>query len=151
MSRPRVHSDWPAQDERNCDKRGILVDWGFDREKWDVEVGGVEVGGGGGEEELFEESDNYPFFKQVYYLFIYFIAFILFLNTLHQDFIGNHHVTFGGSGEAHGPVVVSMKPAPQQIIRESPVVSGFTRGAAFVIVRTIVRDERLVIPFKVKL
>ena len=45
-----------------------------------------------------------------------------------------------------------MKPAPQQIIRESPLVShGFIRGAAFVIVRTIVRDERLVIPFKVLL
>jgi len=128
VSRPRVHLDWPSLQEEDYDKE-MSLDFNFDREKWDVELGKEGGTHSEAEEELFEESDNYPYYK--------------------NEFIGHNHVSFGGQSENHGPVVVSMKPAPQQVIRDNPGVSAsFTRGAAFVIIRTIVRDERLVIPYK---
>ena len=47
---------------------------------------------------LFEEEENHPYFE--------------------QEFWGQTHFTFGGMSETHGPVVVSIKPAPQQVVRE---------------------------------
>ena len=60
-------------------------------------------------------------------------------------FAGQNYVTFGGSSETHGPVVVTMKHVPQFVIRDGYSMS---RGAAYVMTRTVVEDERLIIPFK---
>ena len=80
-----MHAEWPTPTREGGDKnnRDNLVVCDFDTEKWDVEVGGLAGGLGGGaelrEEELFEESDNYPFYKQVWIGVVFFGGVIIVL------------------------------------------------------------------------
>ena len=79
------------------------------------------------DETLYEEEEHIPYYGQM--------------------FLGSPHYTFGGDSETHGPVVLSLKPAKNLLIRD-PGSHTLVRGAAYVMIHTVVGDERIIIPYR---
>ena len=75
MSRPKKYLEWPEGGVGGVGGE-VAVGSGYERDKWDVEVGGLK-GGGGEEELLFDELDNLPFYLKVGFLFSFSFLFLL--------------------------------------------------------------------------
>lgn len=125
VSHPKSLLNWPDLEIDKCNPNYVFVrSDGPILSNFSIEFGRKEMCD---DESLYDESEHVPYYQ--------------------LEFLGAPHYNFGGVNETHGPVVISMKPAKQMLVRD-PGSGTIVRGAVYVIIRTVVGDERTLVPFK---